>query len=106
MIGHTGNFDATKEAIACVEKQAYAVALATLMAGGECIITADHGNAEYMIDKKGNKVTSHTTNLVPVYFVSEKQRPRLKKGGISQVAPTILKLLNLEIPESMDKPLF
>lgn len=106
MIGHTGNFDATKEAIACVEKQAYAVALATLMAGGECIITADHGNAEYMIDKKGNKVTSHTTNLVPVYFVSEKQKPRLKNGGISQVAPTILKLLNLEIPESMDKPLF
>lgn len=106
MIGHTGNFDATKEAIACVEKQAYAVALATLMAGGECIITADHGNAEYMIDKKGNKVTSHTTNLVPVYFVSEKRKPHLKKGGISQVAPTILKLLNLEIPKSMDKPLF
>ena len=106
MIGHTGNFNATKEAISCVEKQAYALALATLMAGGECIITADHGNAEYMIDRKGNKVTSHTSNPVPLYFVSEKRKVRLKKGNISQVAPTILKLLNLEIPETMDKPLF
>lgn len=106
MIGHTGNFEATKEAVACVEKQAYALALATLMAGGECIITADHGNAEYMKDKKGNSITSHTTNRVPVYFVSEKRKPRLKKGSISQIAPTILKMLEIEIPKSMDKPLF
>lgn len=106
MIGHTGNFEATKEAIACVEKQAYALALATLMAGGECIISADHGNAELMIDKKGNKVTSHTTNPVPIYFVSEKRKPRLRGKSISQIAPTILKMLEIEIPKSMDKPLF
>lgn len=106
MIGHTGNFNATKEGVACAEKSAYALALATLMMGGECIITADHGNAEYMIDKKGNKVTSHTTNPVPIYFVSEKRKPRLKKGSISQIAPTILKMMGLEIPASMDKPLF
>lgn len=106
MIGHTGNLEATKEAIACVEKQAYALALATLMAGGECIITADHGNAEYMVDKKGNRVTSHTTNPVPIYFVSEKGRRRLKGKSISQVAPTILKILGIDIPKTMDKPLF
>lgn len=108
MIGHTGNFEATKQAIACVEKQAYALALATLMAGGDCIITADHGNAEYMIDEKGNKITSHTNNPVPIYFVSEKYKnKKLKKCmSIANIAPTILKLLNIEIPKNMEKPLF
>ena len=108
MIGHTGNFEATKEAIKCVEKQAYALALATLMAGGDCIITADHGNAEYMIDKNGNKVTSHTKNPVPVILVSEKyKKVRLKHNkSIANIAPTVLKLLNIEIPSSMEKPLF
>lgn len=108
MIGHTGNFEATKQAIACVEKQAYALALATLMAGGDCIITADHGNAEYMIDKNGKKITSHTTNPVPVILVSERYKKiRLKRGcSIANIAPTVLKLLNLEIPSTMEKSLF
>ena len=108
MIGHTGNFNSTKEAIECVDKQAYAVALATLMAGGECIITADHGNSEEMIDKDGNKITSHTTNPVPVILVSEKnKKAKLKKGkSISAIAPTILKLLQIERPSTYDEPLF
>lgn len=108
MVGHTGNFEATKDAIKCVEKCAYSLALATLMAGGDCIITADHGNAEYMIDDKGNKVTSHTTNPVPLYFISDKfKRVHLKKNmSIANIAPTILKLLNIEIPDTMTKPLF
>ncbi len=107
MIGHTGNFNSAKEAIACVEKQAYLLALATLMAGGECIITADHGNAELMFDKNGNKVTSHTTNPVPCILVSEKfKKAKLKKNcSIANIAPTVLKLLNLPIPNSMEKPL-
>ncbi len=108
MIGHTGNFNATKEAIECVEKQAYAVALATLMAGGDCIITADHGNAEEMIDKNGNKITSHTTNPVPMILVSEKHKnAKLKKDkSISSIAATILKLLDIEAPATYDEPLF
>ncbi len=108
MIGHTGNFQAAKEAIVCVEKQAYALALATLMAGGDCIITADHGNAELMIDKNGDKVTSHTTNPVPCILVSEKHKKvkLLKKASIANIAPTVLKLLNLNIPSTMEKPLF
>lgn len=107
MIGHTGNFEATKEAIACVEKQAYALALATIMAGGDCIITADHGNAEYMIDEKGNKVTSHTTNSVPVIIASERLgKVKIKSGkSIANIAPTVLKLLNLDIPKTMKEPL-
>lgn len=108
MIGHTGNFEATKEAIKCVEKNAYALALATLMAGGDCIITADHGNAEYMIDKDGNKVTSHTCNPVPVILVSDKnKKAKLKKNkSIANIAPTVLKLLNITPPKAMEEPLF
>lgn len=108
MIGHTGNFEATKQAIKCVEKQAYALALATLMVGGDCIITADHGNAEYMIDEKGNKVTSHTCNPVPVILASERYKKKhLKKSkSIANIAPTVLKLLGLDIPDSMEEPLF
>lgn len=108
MVGHTGNFEATKEAIKCVDKCAYALALATLMTGGDCIITADHGNAEYMIDEKGNKVTSHTTNPVPLYFVSNKyKKVHLKKNkSIANIAPTVLKLLGLDIPATMEEPLF
>ena len=108
MIGHTGNFNSTKEAVECVDKQAYAVALATLMAGGECIITADHGNADIMFDKDGNKVTTHTTSPVPFILVSRKRpKVKLKKGkSITSVAPTILKLMDLEIPQTFDEPLF
>ncbi|MGN1200975.1 MAG: 2,3-bisphosphoglycerate-independent phosphoglycerate mutase [Candidatus Caccovivens sp.] len=108
MLGHTGNFNATKEAIECVDKQAYAVALATLMAGGDCIITADHGNAEEMFDKDGNKLTKHTTNPVPFILVSEKhKKERLKKGkSLTCIAPTVLKLLGLERPSTFDEPIF
>ena len=108
MIGHTGNFESTKEAIKCVEKQAYALALATIMAGGDCIITADHGNAELMFDKNGNKITSHTTSPVPFYLASERHKnvKLAKKCSIASVAPTILKLLGIEPPATMKKPLF
>lgn len=107
MLGHTGNFNSAKEAAECVDKQAYAIALATLMAGGECIITADHGNAEVMYDRFGAPVTSHTTNKVPFILVSNKNRKlkKIKNASIANVAPTVLKLLNLKIPQTMFPPL-
>ena len=107
MLGHTGNIEATKQTVEVVDKCAYAMALATLMAGGDCIITADHGNAELMIDEKGNIITSHTTNPVPIWLVSEKYKDaKLNDGRLCNVAPTVLKLLGLDIPETMQKPLF
>ena len=107
MLGHTGNLEATKKTIETVDKCAYAIALATLTAGGDCIITADHGNAEQMLDKKGNVLTSHTTNPVPLWLVSEKhKKAKLKEGKLCNVAPTVLKLLGLEIPQCMENPLF
>ncbi len=107
MLGHTGNIEATKETIKVVDKCAYAMALATLVAGGDCIITADHGNAEEMLDKKGNVITSHSSNPVPLWLVSEKhKKAKLKKGKLCNVAPTVLKLLGIKVPEFMEQPLF
>ncbi len=107
MLGHTGNIEATKIAITALDKCAYAIALASLMAGGDLIITADHGNAETMLDEKGNVITSHTTNPVPIWLVSEKYKDvKLSDGKLCNVAPTVLKLLNIEIPPTMEKPLF
>ncbi len=108
MIGHTGNLDSAVKAINAVDKCAYSIALATLMAGGDCIITADHGNAEEMLNKNGEKLTSHTTNPVPFILVSEKYRKaKLKsKQKLANVSPTILKLLGIEIPNNMEEPIF
>lgn len=108
MVGHTGNFEATKEAVRIVDKCAYLIALATLSVGGDCIICADHGNADLMFDEKGNTITSHSMSKVPLYLVCEKQKGKelLKDGGLTNIAPTILKLLGIEIPKEMDAPLF
>ncbi len=108
MVGHTGDIDATKKAIKLVDECAYKIATETLKYGGDAIITADHGNAEELLDQEGNKVTSHTTNPVMLWLVSEKNKnAKLIDGGkLSNVAPTVLKLLNLPIPSYMEKPMF
>lgn len=108
MIGHTGNFDATVQSVKIVDKCAYSIALATLMANGHCLICADHGNADYMLDKKGNIVTSHSMSPVPCILVSDKYKNvKLKKNlSLTSIAPTVLKLLEIDVPKFMDTPLF
>ena len=107
MIGHTGDLDAAIKAIEVVDDCAGKIANACIEAGGDCIITADHGNAEEMIDAEGNVITSHTTNKVPLWLVSEKYRNvKLKEGVLANVAPTVLKLLEVKKPSNMIEPLF
>ena len=103
MIGHTGDFEASKQAIKVCDECAYKVAQETLKAGGECIIIADHGNIEEMFDENGTILTKHTTNKVPFILVSDKNKDvRLKEdGSLANVAPTILELMNLEKPDTM-----
>lgn len=102
MIGHTGNLKATKKAIKFVDKCVKKLVDATLKVKSNIIITADHGNAELMIDEKGKKVTSHTTNLVPIVLVGEKFKDCvLKDGKLSDIAPTILQILDIEKPVEM-----
>lgn len=101
MVGHSGNFEATKKAVKVVDECAYQIAMATLNAGGHCIITADHGNAEEMLDKFGKVKVSHTTNKVPFILVSNTQAQLCKSGELGNIAPTILDLFGLDIPPQM-----
>ena len=105
MIGHTGDFEASKEAVAYCDECAYKIAMATVEAGGECIIIADHGNIEEMFDEKGTILTKHTTNPVPFILVSEKNKNvNLRQGGsLANVAPTVLELMGIEkAPDMVD----
>ena len=107
MIGHTGNLQSAIKAIEVTDNCAKRIFDATIKNGSDLVITADHGNCEEMLDKDGNILTSHTTNPVKLWLVSQKYKNvKLKKGRLSNVAPTILKILGLEIPKQMDQPLF
>ena len=101
MVGHTGNYDAAKEAVEdmdkCLEK-IYNKVVVEL--GGTLIIIADHGNCDMMWDESHNPVTSHTTNPVPC--IVTKEGIELKDGKLADIAPTMLKILGLPIPEEMN----
>lgn len=103
MIGHTGDFDASIEAVKCCDECAYKVAQETLVVGGDCIIIADHGNIEEMFDEKGTILTKHTTNPVPFMLISERYKNiKLKENGsLANVAPTVLELLKIKKPDTM-----
>jgi len=105
MVGHTGVMEAAVKAVQAVDECAGRVVDAVLAAGGEVIITADHGNAEMMVDPvTGGPFTAHTTNLVPFILVSkEKKDVRLKQDGIlADLAPTLLELIGLPKPKEME----
>lgn len=105
MIGHTADMEAVKAAVRIVDKCAYAIAMGTLIAGGECIITSDHGNAEDLIDVNGQPKTYHTSNPVPFVLVGKTPRALKPTGELANIAPTILDLMNIEIPKEMEKSL-
>ena len=102
MVGHTGNLEAAIKAIEAVDECVGKIVSAINAKKGNLIITADHGNAEQMIDyKTGEPHTAHTTNPVPLILVSEKEGIKLKQGKLADLAPTILELMNIEKPEEM-----
>jgi len=101
MVGHTGVFSAVIKAVetvdACVEK----VVTAGLENGYTIFLTADHGNADYMINEDGSPNTAHTLNLVPFFIIDKEWRGSIKPGKLGDLAPTILKVMGLEIPIEM-----
>lgn len=101
MVGHTGVFAAAVEAVETVDNCLGQVVEAVTEAGGELIITGDHGNAEKMVDcLTGQPHTAHTANQVPVIYVGQTPRT-IKDGKLGDVAPTILEILGVPQPATM-----
>jgi 2,3-bisphosphoglycerate-independent phosphoglycerate mutase len=102
MVGHTGNLDATCAAMAATDAAVGRVVDAALAAGGCVIVTSDHGNAEELLFPDGSRNTQHSTNPVPVVFVATgAERSVLKDGGLRDIAPTLLTLVGLPVPDRM-----
>ena len=100
MVGHTGNYDMTKRAIETIDEMIGKLYKKCVEDEYLFIITADHGNAEEMIDENGNVVTSHTTNLVP-FIVTDKNLNIENVNKLSDIAPFILNYMNLNLPDEM-----
>ena len=101
MVGHTGVFDAAVKAVEAVDTAVDQVVSAVLKAGGCAFITADHGNAEKMMNPDGTPFTAHTTNVVPFVAVGCGD-VKLREGGcLADVAPTMLPYIGLPVPAEM-----
>ncbi|HTH56239.1 MAG TPA: 2,3-bisphosphoglycerate-independent phosphoglycerate mutase [Cyclobacteriaceae bacterium] len=101
MVGHTGVFSAAVKACETVDQCNEAVTEAARKNGYTTIIIADHGNADMMINDDGTPNTAHTTNLVPCILVDDNFHGKISDGRLGDLAPTILKLIGLEIPTEM-----
>jgi 2,3-bisphosphoglycerate-independent phosphoglycerate mutase len=102
MVGHTGVFEAALRAMAATDAAVGTVVDAALAAGGCVLLTADHGNVEEMTFPDGGTNTQHSTNPVPVAFVSrDPERWTIRDGELADIAPTLLGLLGIPVPDRM-----
>lgn len=99
MVGHTGSLEASIKAVEAVDRSLGKIYQKIKEINGLMIVTADHGNCELMIDENNNIITSHTTNKVPFIICDNNYHP--KDGKLGDIAPTILKIMNLDIPNEM-----
>jgi 2,3-bisphosphoglycerate-independent phosphoglycerate mutase len=101
MVGHTGKFEAAVKAIEVVDTALGRVLEAIIAAGGEMLVTADHGNAEQMLNEEsGQAHTAHTSNLVPLVYVGRPAQ-MAEHGALSDIAPSMLYLMNMKLPPEM-----
>jgi len=100
MVGHTGVFSAVVKAVETVDRCLQQVVECGIKNGYSFIILADHGNADYMVNEDGSPNAAHTTNLVPCILI-DKDYKHIRDGKLGDIAPTILKLINIKSPEIM-----
>jgi 2,3-bisphosphoglycerate-independent phosphoglycerate mutase len=105
MVGHTGIYDAGLEAVETVDKELAKIVECAKANEYNIVITSDHGNCEMMRDENGKVLTNHTVGDVFCFVISDKV-DSISDGGLNNIAPTVLKLMELEIPKEMDKALF
>ncbi|MEO8764107.1 MAG: 2,3-bisphosphoglycerate-independent phosphoglycerate mutase [Ginsengibacter sp.] len=101
MVGHTGVWSAVIAAVETVDKCVEQIVTAGLENGYTIFLTADHGNADYMINEDGTPNTAHTLNLVPFFIIDKDWTGTIKNGKLADLAPTILTVMNLPIPPQM-----
>jgi 2,3-bisphosphoglycerate-independent phosphoglycerate mutase len=101
MVGHTGVWEAAIKAVETVDKCVQRVVTAALQHGYTIFLTADHGNADYMINEDGSPNTAHTLNPVPLFVIDNEYRGKLKAGKLADIAPSILTMMELPIPKEM-----
>jgi 2,3-bisphosphoglycerate-independent phosphoglycerate mutase len=100
MVGHTGSYPAVIKAVETVDACTKRVVEAGLKSNYSFIIIADHGNSDYMINPDGSPNTAHTTNPVPCILIDAHYK-KVKNGKLADIAPTILKLMDIPIPKEM-----
>ena len=105
MVGHTGNLEAAIKAVEAVDKELGRIVESAQKHHYALFITSDHGNCEEMKDEKGNMLTNHTVGQVWCFGMIEGVS-KIENGGLNNIAPSVLKAMNLPIPPEMDKPLF
>ncbi|NKB33357.1 MAG: 2,3-bisphosphoglycerate-independent phosphoglycerate mutase [Pseudomonadales bacterium] len=102
MVGHTGDFDASVKAVEAVDKCLGQIVTAIKEVDGHLLVTADHGNVEQMLDPETNQpLTSHTNGPVPLVYVGDPNYQFKSEGSLCDIAPTLLSLINIAIPEEM-----
>lgn len=104
MVGHTGNFEAAIKAVEAVDYELGRIVEAAQKNGYSMVLTSDHGNCEEMRDDAGNILTNHTVGKVWCFVMAEGVN-EVRPGALNNVAPTVLKLMELDIPSEMDTPL-
>ncbi|MFN3793458.1 MAG: 2,3-bisphosphoglycerate-independent phosphoglycerate mutase [Chitinophagaceae bacterium] len=101
MVGHTGVFSAAIKAVETVDACVQRVVTTALQHGYTIFLTADHGNADFMINEDGSPNTAHTLNLVPFFVIDQQWKGTVKPGKLGDMAPTILHMMDLPIPKEM-----
>ncbi len=101
MVGHTGVYSAIKEAVETVDSCLKETVEAAIARGYSVIITADHGNADFALNPDGSPNTAHSTNPVPCWLISP-EYDKIRDGRLADLAPTILKIIGVDIPKEMD----
>ena len=102
MVGHTGDFRAALEAAETVSEQLERLTEKGLESGYDALVIADHGNSDFMINEDGTPHTAHTLNPVPCFYISKNPlSEKIKNGKLGDVAPTILHIMGMEVPEEM-----
>ena len=101
MVGHTGIMEAAVAAIETIDSCVGKITDAVLAKGGQILLTADHGNAEAMLDETGAVQTAHSTNPVPLVFISNEPKELAEGGILADLAPTLLTMMDLPIPSEM-----